>query len=61
MELDQFVDRLEISLAKKSFKIYGSKAQIQEVTCETIDEFMSVLEMSRYAAEIDKEIKVVYV
>ncbi len=61
MQLDQFVDRLEISVQRRSFKIYGSNAEIKEIFCNSIDQFLNVLEMSKIATEIDKEIKVVYV
>ena len=61
MQLDQFVDRLEISMSKRSFKIFGSNCEIKEVFCETGDQFISMLGVTKAAAEIDKEIKVVYV
>ena len=61
MFTDQFVDRLEISVPRRSFKIYGSNAEIKEIFCNSIDQFLNVLEMSKIATEIDKEIKVVYV
>ena len=61
MQLDQFVDRLEISLSRRSFKIFGSNCEIREVFCETGDQFINMLGVTKAAAEIDKEIKVVYV
>ena len=61
MQLDQFVDRLEISMSRRSFKIFGSNCEIREVFCDTPDQFISMLGVTKAAAEIDKEIKVVYV
>jgi len=61
MQLDQFVDRLEISLSKRSFKIFGSNCEIREVFCDNGDQFISMLGVTKAAAEIDKVIKVVYV
>tara|TARA_B100000427_G_scaffold223692_1_gene187401 strand:+ start:5624 stop:5824 length:201 start_codon:yes stop_codon:yes gene_type:complete len=58
---DEYVDRVEISLTKRLFKIFGSDGQVQELLCDTSDQFMKVLEVSKMAEEIDSEIKVVYV
>ena len=41
--------------------MYGSDGGIQELNCETPDEFMRVLEVSKMASSIDKEIEVIYV
>ena len=61
MQLDQFVDRLEISMSKRSFKIFGSNCEIKEIFCDNGDEFINLLSVTKTAAKIDKEIKVVYV
>jgi hypothetical protein len=58
---DEYVDRVEISLTKRLFKIFGSDGHIQELACDSADQFMRVLEVSKKAEEIDSEIKVVYV
>ena len=58
---DQVVDRLEICMSGKWFRIYGSDAEIKKIECDTVDEFMRVLEVAKMAEEIDKEINVVYV
>ena len=58
---DQVVDRLEISMTGRWFRIYGSDAEIKRIECEDVDQFMRVLEVAKMAEEIDKEIKVVYV
>ena len=58
---DQVVDRLEISMTGRWFRIFGSDAEIKKIECEDADQFMRVLEVARVASEIDKEIKVVYV
>ena len=58
---DQVVDRLEISMTGRWFRIFGSDAEIKRIECEDADQFMRVLEVARVASEIDKEIKVVYV
>ena len=61
MFTDQFVDRLEISMTGRWFRIYGSDAEIKKIECDSVDQFMRVLEVAKVAEEIDKEIKVVYV
>ena len=61
MFTDQFVDRLEISMTGRWFRLYGSDAEIKKIECDSVDQFMRVLEVAKVAEEIDKEIKVVYV
>ena len=58
---DQVVDRLEISMTGRWFRIFGSDAEIKRIECEDVDQFMRVLEVAKMAEEIDKEINVVYV
>tara|TARA_R100000231_G_C5231578_1_gene136850 strand:- start:260 stop:526 length:267 start_codon:yes stop_codon:yes gene_type:complete len=58
---DQVVDRLEISMTGRWFRLYGSDAEIKRIDCDSVDQFMRVLEVAKVAEEIDKEIKVVYV
>ena len=58
---DEYVDRVEISLTKRLFKIFVSDGHIQELSCDWTDQFMRVLEVSKKAEEIDSEIKIVYV
>ena len=58
---DQVVDRLEISMTGRWFRIFGSDAEIKKIECDSVDQFMRVLEVAKVAEEIDKEIKVVYV
>ena len=61
MFTDQYVDRLEICMSGKWFRLYGSDAEIKKIECKDIDQFMRVLEVAKMAQEIDSEIKVVYV
>ena len=61
MFTEQYVDRLEICLSGKWFRIYGSEADIKKIECDDVDQFMRVLEVAKVAEEIDDTIKVVYV
>ena len=61
MFTEQYVDRLEICLSGKWFRIYGSDADIKKIECDNVDQFMRVLEVAKVAEEIDDTIKVVYV
>ena len=61
MFTEQYVDRLEISLSGRWFRIYGSDADIKKIECDDVDQFMRVLEVAKVAEEIDDTIKVVYV
>ena len=58
---DQVVDRLEICMTGRWFRLYGSDSEIKKIECDSVDQFMRVLEVAKMAEEIDKEIKVVYV
>ena len=61
MFTEQYVDRLEICMSGKWFRIHGSDADIKKIECDSVDEFMRVLEVAKVAEEIDDTIKVVYV
>jgi hypothetical protein len=61
MFTDQYVDRLEICMSGKWFKLYGSDCDIKTIQCKDVDQFIRVLEVAKMAEELDKEIKVVYV
>ena len=61
MFTDQYVDRLEICMSGRYFRIFGSEAEIKKIECDSVDQFMRVLEVAKIAEEIDNEIKVVYV
>jgi len=61
MFTEQYVDRLEICMSGKWFRIYGSDADIKKIECDDVDQFMRVLEVAKVAEEIDDTIKVVYV
>ena len=61
MFTDQYVDRLEICMSGRYFRIFGSEAEIKKIECDSVDQFMRVLEVAKLAEEIDNEIKVVYV
>ena len=61
MFTDQYVDRLEICMSGRWFRIFGSDADIKKIECDSVDQFMRVLAVAKRAEEIDKEIKVVYV
>lgn len=61
MFTDQYVDRLEISMSGRWFRIFGSDAEIKKIECTDMDQFMRVLEVARVAEDLDDTIKVVYV
>tara|TARA_B100000925_G_scaffold201421_1_gene152682 strand:+ start:569 stop:775 length:207 start_codon:yes stop_codon:yes gene_type:complete len=61
MFTDQYVDRLEICMSGRWFRIFGSDADIKKIECDSVDQFMRVLEVARMAEEVDDTINVVYV
>tara|TARA_R100001509_G_C4815791_1_gene198007 strand:- start:505 stop:651 length:147 start_codon:yes stop_codon:yes gene_type:complete len=48
-------------MSGRYFRIFGSEAEIKKIECDSVDQFMRVLEVAKLAEEIDNEIKVVYV
>ena len=47
MFTDQYVDRLEICMSGRWFRIFGSDADIKKIECDSVDQFMRVLEVVR--------------
>ena len=58
MFTDQYVDRLEICMSGRWFRIFGSDADIKKIECDSVDQFMRVLEVARMAEEVDDTINV---
>ena len=61
LDLEEFVDEIRVTLASRKFDIFGSNGSRQTVTCDSADEFMSVLQVVRSAEGIDEELDIVYV
>ena len=61
LDLEEFVEEIRVTLAARKFEIYGSHGNYQCVTCDSADEFMSVLQVVRGADGIDEELDIVYV
>ena len=40
---DEYVDKLEISVTSRNFKIYGSDGATRDLTCDSVDEFVDLL------------------
>jgi hypothetical protein len=50
---DEYLSRCVIDPIKRTVYLYSSEGSEKQVTCETVDEFMSVLEFVR--ATVDEE------
>ncbi len=50
---DEYLSRCVIDPIKRTVYLYSSEGSEKQVTCETMDEFMSVLEFVR--ATVDEE------
>ena len=48
---EEFVDLVEVDLSRRSFSMHGSMGSEKVVTCDSTDEFMSVLDVVRNAEE----------
>lgn len=47
MEEEDFLSRCVVDPVKRKFYIYSEQGDEREIECETIDQFMSVLELCR--------------
>lgn len=59
-ENDQYVTKVEINIPGRYFAIHGSDGGLQELECDTVDEFMSVWTVTNTALQLDEEIELVY-
>jgi hypothetical protein len=50
---DEYLSRCVVDPIKRTVYLYSSEGSEKQVTCETVDEFMSVLEFVR--ATVDEE------
>ena len=58
MNVEETVNLVEVDVMKRTFAMYGDKGSSEEILCDTIDQFMSVLELIRQNKE---RTEVVYV
>ena len=58
MNVEETVNLVEVDVMKRTFAMYGDKGSSEEILCDTIDQFMSVLELIRRNKE---RTEVVYV
>ena len=47
MEEEDFLSRCVVDPVKRKFYIYSEQGDEREIECETVDQFMSVLELCR--------------
>tara|TARA_B100000902_G_scaffold30321_1_gene36310 strand:+ start:5444 stop:5650 length:207 start_codon:yes stop_codon:yes gene_type:complete len=57
---DQHVTKVEINIPGRYLTIYGSAGGVQELECDTVDQFMSVWTLTNTALQFDEEIELVY-
>tara|TARA_B100001996_G_scaffold250375_1_gene194135 strand:+ start:580 stop:810 length:231 start_codon:yes stop_codon:yes gene_type:complete len=57
---DEYVTSVIIDISRRSFYLVSNEGIIQEIGCETIDQFETVLEIVQCSQEIDPEIELVY-
>ncbi len=48
---DEYVDSVSVDVAARTFEIHGSDGSKQKIKCDTPEEFMNVLKVTRKAGE----------
>ena len=46
-EDDEYLTRIVVDISSRTFRMYSNEGEVREVSCETPDEFMNVLEFIR--------------
>jgi hypothetical protein len=44
---DEYVDHLGVNVANRTFYLYGSDGSNETIKCETVDQFMGVLDFAK--------------
>ena len=44
---DEYIDRLGVNVANRTFYLYGSDGSNETIECETVDQFMGVLDFAK--------------
>lgn len=58
MKVEETVNLVEVDVMNRTVAMYGDKGSCEEILCDTIDQFLSVLRLVR---ENDDATEVVYV
>ena len=59
-ENDEYVTAAVVDICRRSFYLVSNEGIVQEITCESIEQFMDVLEIVECVTEIDDEIQIIY-
>ena len=59
-ETDEYVTATIVDICRRSFYLVSNEGIVQEITCESIEQFMDVLEIVECVTEIDDEIQIIY-
>ena len=49
---DEYLTRVVVDIASRTFRMYSNEGEVREVDCETSEEFMDVLEFIRDFEEV---------
>ena len=59
-ETDEYVTATIVDICRRSFYLVSNEGIVQEITCESIEQFMDVLEIVECVTEIDDQIQIIY-
>tara|TARA_B100000945_G_scaffold150342_1_gene120578 strand:+ start:227 stop:457 length:231 start_codon:yes stop_codon:yes gene_type:complete len=59
-ENDEYVTAAVVDICLRSFYLVSNEGVVQEITCESTDQFMDVLEIIHCVTEIDDQIQIIY-
>ena len=59
-ETDEYVTATIVDICRRSFYLVSNEGIVQEIACESIEQFMDVLEIVECVTEIDDQIQIIY-
>ncbi len=59
-ETDEYVTAAVVDICCRSFYLVSNEGIVQEIACESIEQFMDVLEIVECVTEIDDQIQIIY-
>ena len=59
-ENDEYVTATVVDICRRSFYLISNEGIVQEIACESVDQFMDVLDIVQCVPEIDPDIQVIF-
>ena len=60
LDNDEYVTSVIVDICTRSFYLVSNEGVIQEIECDTVSQFMDLLEMVNCVVDIDSDITLIY-